>query len=101
MYQDIDSALLFFLPAFEYVSHSAAGNSRRKKKKKKKSKALDYLHKQKIAPGICGCAESTTFHLWFSIKEGYSSITNGPIEGKDNSVNAIVTSKTRVSKYPV
>jgi len=31
MYHDIDSALLFFLPAFEEVSDSAAGNSRKKK----------------------------------------------------------------------
>lgn len=69
--------------------------------RKKKSKASDYLYKQKIAPGVCRCAESTTFHLWFNIKEGYSSITNGPIEGKDNKVNAVVTSKTRWSKYPV
>lgn len=36
MYHDIDSAFLFFFPAFEDVSHSAAGNSRKKTKQTNK-----------------------------------------------------------------
>lgn len=96
MYHDIDSALLSssqLLNTLLILGLATAG--------RKKSKASDYLYKKKIAPEICRCAESTAFHLWFSIKEGYSSIMNGPMEGKDNNVNALVTSKTTLSKYPV